>query len=256
MKEYRAITFFDLDGTLLNGQSQVDDEVAEAMKELKRNKVLPVIATGRSEVEIDGFKEQAGIDSSIVLNGQFIRVGAEVIHQDIFSDELCRDFYQFTLAQNHELAFYNAREIWVKRITEPMKKAYEYFHINLPEIKEQSELPVNMLLVLGEDDKDELYHQAFPDLTFYRNSPYSIDIVQKGASKGEGVKKLVSKLGLSGVPTFGFGDGLNDLALFEGCDTSIAMGNAVDEAKQAADYITTKNTDNGIINALKHFELI
>lgn len=51
MSNYRAITFFDLDGTLLDAKSKITPEVAKAMNALKENNVLPVIATGRTEAE-------------------------------------------------------------------------------------------------------------------------------------------------------------------------------------------------------------
>ena len=52
MSNYRAITFFDLDGTLLDAKSKITPEVAKAMNALKENNVLPVIATGRKKCMI------------------------------------------------------------------------------------------------------------------------------------------------------------------------------------------------------------
>ncbi|BDP90864.1 hypothetical protein EfmGK923_10370 [Enterococcus faecium] len=49
VSNYRAITFFDLDGTLLDAKSKITPEVAKAMNALKENNVLPVIATGRTD---------------------------------------------------------------------------------------------------------------------------------------------------------------------------------------------------------------
>ena len=80
---------------------------------------------------------------------------------------------------------------------------------------------------------------------------FSIDIVRKGVSKGSGVKNLFNTLGLNGIPTYAFGDGINDLALFEACDYGIAMGNAREELKEKATFISTKNTENGIVIADK-----
>ncbi|WP_265456846.1 Cof-type HAD-IIB family hydrolase [Enterococcus sp. HY326] len=256
MNELKAVAFFDLDGTLLNENSQITPEITEAMQQLKENHVLPVIATGRTEVEIDTIMQAAGIDSCIVMNGQFIRVNGETVYQDIFPPELYQRFYQFAKNLGHEVSFYNARRIWAFDTNDSMEKAYSFIHANMPEIV--SEFPdetVNMLLVLG-SDHDEQYLAAFPELTFYRNSPFSIDTVKKGTNKGTGVKNLLHNLNLTDVPTFGFGDGLNDLALLEACDTAIAMDNARPEVKEAADYITAKNTEGGIVPALKHFELI
>ena len=59
-------------------------------------------------------------------------------------------------------------------------------------------------------------------------------------------------LGFTGE-TYGFGDGPNDLHLLEAVDHATAMGNAIDDLKAIADFVSTANTDHGIINAFKHW---
>ena len=113
-----------------------------------------------------------------------------------------------------------------------MKQAYDYIHSAVPEIDPTGyeNDAVNMMLVLSQHgDDDEYYYERFPELTFYRNGPFSIDIVRKGVS---GCQKSFNTLGLNGIPTYAFGDGINDLALFEACDYGIAMGNAREELKE------------------------
>ena len=53
-----------------------------------------------------------------------------------------------------------------------------------------------------------------------------------------------------------FGDGGNDIEMLRYAGTGVAMGNADDAVKAAADYVTTSVDDDGIMNALKHFGLI
>ena len=55
---------------------------------------------------------------------------------------------------------------------------------------------------------------------------------------------------------YAFGDQLNDLEMLSFVEHGVAMGNANDEVKAAADYVTDSVDDNGIENALKHFQLI
>ena len=56
--------------------------------------------------------------------------------------------------------------------------------------------------------------------------------------------------------SYAFGDGLNDLEMIQTVGTGVAMGNAVDEAKAVANYETDRIENDGIVKALKHFELI
>ncbi|WP_206859098.1 Cof-type HAD-IIB family hydrolase [Candidatus Enterococcus mangumiae] len=257
MTNYKAITFFDLDGTLLDGNSKITPEIAAAIQALKDNDILPVIATGRTEMEIRQIMRDAGITSAATMNGSCISVEGEEIYSVRFSKEECQKMRDHIEEQGHALCFYNRDNIWSTHHTETMRKAYGFIHSDVPPIDPSAfqDHPINMLLILSESG-DEYYHEHFPELTFYRNSPYSIDTVKKGISKGAGVKRLKETLNLENIPTFGFGDGPNDFALLQACDHKIAMGNAYDELKEIATFITKKNTEGGIVHALKHFDLI
>lgn len=257
MKAIQALAFFDLDGTLLNENSKITPEITKAISRLKENQVLPIIATGRTIIEIEPIMAASGIDSAIAMNGQFIQVEGQKIYSNEFSIAECKRLYQHVLQQGHELSLYNDQQIWCSNQTETMKKAYERIHTNAPEAEPlfTNKRVINMMLILSEDG-DDYYLQHFPEFTFYRNGPYSIDTVRKGISKGSAVTELIQRLKLSQSPTFAFGDGLNDLALFDACEHKIAMGNAKKELKERSTYITKNNTDGGIVHALEYFNLL
>lgn len=61
------MAFFDLDGTLLNKQSQLDEEVIQALHHIRDNGILPVIATGRGHFELDNLMAQSGITSAVAM---------------------------------------------------------------------------------------------------------------------------------------------------------------------------------------------
>lgn len=254
---YKATAFFDLDGTLLDDKSQVRPEIAQAMTQLKANNILPVIATGRTEVEVAAIMKEANIDSDIIMNGAFIRVAGDVIYSDLYDKALIKEVYEAAKTNDDAISFYNEREIWCNEHNDFLLGAYNFIHTPVPPLNPDGYLtkPVNMLLILGQIN-DEYYTSRFPQLNFYRNTPFSLDTVKKTVSKGNAVKLLQEKLQLTNIPSYAFGDGPNDVALFEACDIKIAMGNGVSLLKEQADFITKSNTDGGIVHALKHFDLI
>ena len=65
----------------------------------------------------------------------------------------------------------------------------------------------------------------------------------------------IADMGFDPSRTIAFGDGGNDLSMILQAGIGVAMGNATPELKQHADYITTSVDDDGILNALKHFNL-
>ncbi|MDT2806352.1 Cof-type HAD-IIB family hydrolase [Vagococcus lutrae] len=257
MKNIKGFAFFDLDGTLLNHQSEVDEQVASALVALKNNGIIPVIATGRTNTEIQHVLDDTVIESSITMNGQYVLFEGEEIYSDLISSDVVDKMLQKTAEKGHQLGLYNEKGITISEQTPAVKVAYEYIHQGMPEenAKRHWEEPINMMLIIGKD-QDAFYHKHFPELTFFRNGPYTIDVISKGGSKGRGVAKFVEHIGLTDIPTYGFGDGPNDMDLLAACDYKIAMGNAIPSLKEQADFVTKANTDNGIVHALKHFNLI
>ena len=67
---------------------------------------------------------------------------------------------------------------------------------------------------------------------------------------------LCKHLGVSREDTYGIGDSINDLEMLQCVGHGIAMGNATQVAKDAAEYVTTDIHEDGIMNALKHYGLI
>jgi len=256
---YKAVCFFDLDGTLLNEQHQVDDEVRAAIAQLKENNILPIIATGRAVSQLSEIKKQADIQSVVALNGAYIEVDGKMIHEEVIPTQVVERFVDFSNSINKEISFVNADKVWINELSEYIEKAYAAFDIPLP-----LELPnhfldtkVHMLLAMSDEkEKDIYYHEAFPELNFFRNSISTVDVVKKGTDKGSGVAKILEYLGHTDIPTYAFGDGPNDIALLKAVDYGVAMGNGVAEAKEVADFVTAKNTEGGLIQAFKHFELI
>jgi hydroxymethylpyrimidine pyrophosphatase-like HAD family hydrolase len=92
------------------------------------------------------------------------------------------------------------------------------------------------------------YSPAYPDIKF-------INIVDPGVSKGEALKFLASYYGINREEVIAIGDGLNDIPLFEAAGTTIAMGNAFDELKKIADYITLDVESGGVAWAIEKFVL-
>ncbi len=138
------------------------------------------------------------------------------------------------------------------------QEAYGYIHTPTPDVVPEfyKEQVVNMMLLLSRDNNDEAYQQTFPELRFIRNFPYALDVITAGNSKATGIHALIRTLNTESITTYAFGDGANDLEMFQEVDYSIAMGNAIPLLKEKADYISSANDKGGVIQGLKHYQLI
>ena len=86
--------------------------------------------------------------------------------------------------------------------------------------------------------------------------PVFADINVRGVDKGTGMAEFAAHFGFAHDETMAFGDGGNDVAMLRAAGVGVAMGNACDEALNAADYITASVDDDGIRKALEHFGII
>ena len=83
-----------------------------------------------------------------------------------------------------------------------------------------------------------------------------IDIIPKGGGKSAGIQKFLDEHGLDRTQIMAFGDGENDIDMLQFAGIGVAMGNAGEAVKAAADYVTSPVDEDGIENALRHFGLI
>ncbi|WP_125979800.1 Cof-type HAD-IIB family hydrolase [Loigolactobacillus iwatensis] len=257
---YKAVVFFDLDGTLFDNDKNVTPASVAAIAQLKVNNILPVIATGRSVFEIKDTMAHSGINSCVCADGSYIQVNGKMVHADFLKKSDIDDITEYASKKSYPVAYYNPNGFVVNHASRLVRENYN-------ELKETVTVdpgqylttPMNMLFVFTpeRDKQDDIYREHFKGtFSFYRNNQRGLDVVKYGVSKKSGIDNLLVNNNLTDVPTYGFGDFYNDLPMFDAVDTPIAMKNGVQEIKDKAAYVTTSNMDNGIVNGLKHFNLI
>ncbi|OCG10181.1 hypothetical protein A9G13_00075 [Gilliamella sp. wkB178] len=257
-KKPEAIVFFDLDGTLFDSNLNVLSSSLEAIIKLKKNNIIPIIATGRSPCEVADLLHKTQIDSIIGMNGQVVIYAGEKVFANNINKDVISRIYHFSKQQmNIPLSFLNYEMIRISEHTQPAEVFYDYIKRKVPPVDDQVYLsqPIQMLLLLCEEGESN-YTAVFPELTFIRNTPYCVDVFNHGGSKANGIIQLLNKKGFTNVPTYAFGDGMNDFEMFQTVDHPIAMANAVSELKDQAEFVTDTNNNDGIAKALQKFGLI
>ncbi|MCI1985775.1 MAG: Cof-type HAD-IIB family hydrolase [Lactobacillus sp.] len=253
----RGIVFFDLDSTLLNHESQLAPTTVTALAQLQANGYLPVINTGRSPKEITAIRQQAHIDTFCALNGSYIAHAGQPVYQATIPTSTITPLVAQAQALGDAVAFYTADAIAATEASAQVAAAYHFIHTPVPPaIPDYYREHAVLMLLLFTTTNDEAYRLANPDLTLYRNTPYSIDTVRRGNSKQTGMAKLQAALGLTSVPTYAFGDGTNDVPMLQAADHGVAMANGIPAAKAVAEFVTSDNDHDGIARGLQHLGLI
>ena len=87
----------------------------------------------------------------------------------------------------------------------------------------------------------------------YRSEPYFLELVPKGIDKAQSLAVLLQKTGYTREEMIAIGDGFNDKSMIEYAGLGVAMANAQEVVKQAADYVTLSNEEDGVADVVKKF---
>ena len=255
----KKIVFFDIDGTLLDHDKNLPPSTKEAIRLLKENGVFVAIATGRAPFMFEALREELDIDSFVSYNGQIVVFENQMIFKNPLNASELRKLDRVSKENDHPLVFMDDQTMKASVSHHPMIEeaigTLKFPHPDYDETFFEGRQLYQTLLFCKEQDEKE-YIDQFPQFEFVRWHPNSVDVLPKGGSKAEGIKKMIERLGFDLKDVYAFGDGLNDLEMLKVAGTSVAMGNGVPEAKAKADYVTTEVTDDGIWNGLKKLQLI
>ena len=114
---------------------------------------------------------------------------------------------------------------------------------------------IYQLMAFVGPEQERTLMDSLPHCDSTRWNPYFIDVVPAGGSKRLGIDAMIRAHGIDLAETMAFGDGQNDIEMLRHAGIGVAMGNAADEVKRAADYVTTGVDRAGIAKALRHFGL-
>ena len=115
---------------------------------------------------------------------------------------------------------------------------------------------VYQLNVFVSEEEEEDFMQLMPNSKTARWTSHFTDIIPKDGGKNKGIDAIINHFGIKLEETMAFGDGGNDIDMLKHAGIGIAMENARDDVKEIADFITTSVDDDGITNALRHYNVL
>ncbi|MFD3447977.1 Cof-type HAD-IIB family hydrolase [Microbacteriaceae bacterium 4G12] len=253
------IVFFDIDGTLLDHEKKVPASTKEAVRCLQENGVHVAIATGRAPFMFADLREELNIHNYVSFNGQYVVFEDEVIYKNPLPTNTLDMFTTFANEQQYPLVYLDHKEM--KATVESHNYVKEslgslYFDHPLPQPDFYQTRDVYQALVFCETGEEEKFRLQYPQFHFIRWHDYSVDILPNGGSKAKGIERFIEKLGFNHEQVYAFGDGLNDLEMIEAVGTGIAMGNAENQLKEVANYVTKDVGEDGILHGLKWAKLL
>lgn len=249
---YKAV-FSDFDGTLLTSEHKISPKTQAAIERITAKGIPFVPISARSPKGIWPYADQLGVDLIVAFSGALIlnRQGevlysVQIAPQDVallnaeFVDfpALATNYYFFDDCVTNDL-----QNRWVQ---------YEIgvTHIEMLQGEKGKVYPAHKIQVIGEPEEilqlENRLKAKFPHLSIHRSLDSFLEIMEKSASKGQAVRFLESYLNVTTEQAVAFGDNFNDLDMLENVGLGVAMANAPEAIKAAANRVTASNNEDGI----------
>lgn len=258
--------FFDIDGTLTSFTTHaVPQSTIDALHQLQAKGIKVFICTGRAPKYMSVVLDTIPVhfDGVVGLNGQCCFDDSGYFEEHAMLKEDVRTLVDWAEAHpdivvnfcEEDHVYFNhvnddMRATWKKlgktapkvEIDNPRERLddHDFFQVSpyvTPEVESQ-------IVALCKNVKGVRWH---PDFT---------DLIPADGGKPEGIKRFMKKYGWTVDQIIAFGDGGNDADMLTFAGIGVAMGNATEPAKASADYITDDVDHDGILNALKHFNVL
>ncbi len=252
----RNFIFFDYDGTLRSrAQNGIPQSARRALDLLRENGHFVALATGRLQKDAVELLRGTGIDSFVADGGNSITVDGELVWMEGMPLDICKRFLHWLDDHGWPWAVMVANEV---ECYTPNPRYAELdidrsFHSNyVPDLRIDDLTVVNKIFVLCTREEEETFE--FGGVTHARYTEHTLYC--EPTNKAAGIRKLMDIFHEPYSNVVTFGDGTNDVSMFEPEWTNVAMGNAVDELKEKADLVTTHVDDDGVYRACKQLGLI
>lgn len=259
----KKMVAFDFDKTLYDHKAlEIPASARRALRELRERGQLIVLATGRdmSTHYSRPFLDLVNADARVEQNGAKVVADGKVLFEHFIDRALLRRMLDY--AEETGIGFGVTIEdedyyINPERIREAEMKRWGQCGRQFKDAWALLDKKIRTVNFIGTEEEARAMERTFPTLQLRMFSVnYGADIIEKGISKAEGLKKLCAYYGLEMRDVYAFGDSFNDSEMLEEAGVGIAMGNAKEELKAIADYVTSPIDEDGIWNACKHFQLV
>ena len=260
----------DMDGTLLNSNRTISKGNKEAIRKVIEKGVKVVITSGRGLKGLDNFLNEVNLRGE---NQYLIANNGGTIYRT--SDFECIDYKGLNgrdLVKAHALS----KEIGLNMIAYTHKgaiaaeeseftrfeKEYVGYTVKILDFNSDIKADDEITKILFSQTEEllakkmlEIPKEFYSEYNVVKTMPIVLEVMNKDCNKGYGVKVLADKLGIKKEEIICIGDQANDIEMITYAGLGIAMGNAIEELKDIAQYITSDNDNDGVAKAIEKFIL-
>lgn len=252
----------DIDGTILKYNYEFTKEVKDCIKQLTLKGIKVVLATGRMHAATKHIAQELELETPIVsYQGGLIKHNNEVLYEKNLNPEHASEIIKWAKKNNVHVNLYLNDELYVEKdspiIQRYIKQGISRFKItSFDKIKLEK---INKMLLINFEDENkvtmwkEYLETKYSDVHFVKSTPHFCEICHPEAKKSDAVNFLKNYWNIKKEEVLTIGDQNNDIDLLLAGGIKVAMGNATEELKAVADYVTDTVNHNGFVKAVDEF---
>ena len=258
MKSEIKIIFVDIDWTLLNHKykpGKYDMSSIRALKRVQKKGIKVFICTARPYHSVNQihFFDYFKPDGMILANGGLILNGDKIIYEPKMNQQEFEDLCKLAESLHVNLEFIRPFDAFlIAPEDDAVHKLFATYPENIPEVRDYHNQEVIGCTLFAPRELDEKIRPNFPkDFYYFRYHDYGVDIASIPHIKGDSVKIVLDYLNIDKEYAMAIGDDDQDISMFNEVKHGIAMGNAKENVKQAASFITKDIDHHGVRFALR-----
>ena len=252
--------FFDVDGTLVSFHTHViSPAVLEALHCLRARGVKLFVASGRHRQMLSGIQAVFPFDGYVTLSGQYCYCGDQVLYRNPMEPRAVEELVAATEDGAFSCIFLEGEEIYINRVDDKSRQFFRDLSVAVPPVRSPRYAlgrELYQTVTFLDQEHEGLLLSRAPHLKTTRWHPNFLDVIPASGGKDKGMDAILTHFGIPLEESMAFGDGENDLSMLVHAGIGVAMGTASDTVKMQADYVTGTVDEDGILSALRHFQLI
>jgi len=258
----------DLDDTLLDPNLRISEESVRAIQEVRKRGVRITISTGRMYLSALPYALQLGIDVPLITyQGAFVKnsLSEEVLYLKPVPAQAAREVIQFFQCSGVHCHSYFGDRLVMESLTEEGKYYTKLAGVEATIVDDladslETNAALKIMAISNHEQKlldleRKLKFKYGEKLHITRSKPYFLEVMHIEADKAKALEVIARHYQIDRRDVMAIGDSYNDLEMIKWAGVGLAMGNAFQPVKDAADFVTSSNEEEGVAEALRRFIL-
>ncbi len=265
--QYKLLVL-DLDGTLTNRKKEITPRTRDTLLRAQEQGLKIVLASGRPTYGIVPLAEelQMGKYEGFILSyngGQIIDWKTrKTMYENVLDPEVYPYLHECARRNGFVILSYKGEYIISEDAGDPYVQHEAFLNkmpsVTVPDFLEVINFPVPKCLIVGDPEplavlEGQMRRDLEGKMNVFRSEPFFLELVPNGIDKARSLAVLLEELGMEREEMIAVGDGFNDLSMIRFAGLGVAMANAQEVVRQAADHITLSNEEDGVAAVVDRF---